>query len=350
MNYIKLFEDGTSEAVDVKPSWGMYEKEHALDNREVYIDGNWYTTTGGELVTNGTFDSDVSGWIGYPGRSATIVTENQRAKITSIATSGSGVYTAIPTEIGVEYTITAYMESPSVTVVLEIFTSNTCVEGGQLALPAILGAAETEYVESTFVAETAISYIGLRVATGTAGFLLYADNISVYKAEPTIDTLQPPHTYLSNKGKLAGIEVANGAPVDIHYDELAPTLVEDTIKATDIIAGEYHGKNACTAWVNFDGITTPPTIRDSFNVSDVVRTATGKFKVYFNNEMNNENYSMSGSVKYNAAVGSMGSVEILNEDEGGVSYIGIVTKFNYDDAEGYTNYSTVNVQIFGGKN
>ena len=157
-------------------------------------------------------------------------------------------------------------------------------------------------------------------------------------------------TYLSNKGKLAGIEVANGAPVDIHYDELAPTLVEDTIKATDIIAGEYHGKNACTAWVNFDGITTPPTIRDSFNVSDVVRTATGKFKVYFNNEMNNENYSMSGSVKYNAAVGSMGSVEILNEDEGGVSYIGIVTKFNYDDAEGYTNYSTVNVQIFGGKN
>ena len=38
-NYLKIFEDGTSEAVDVKPSWGMYEKEHALDNREVYIDG-----------------------------------------------------------------------------------------------------------------------------------------------------------------------------------------------------------------------------------------------------------------------------------------------------------------------
>ena len=248
MNYLKIFEDGTSEAVDVKPSWGMYEKEHALDNREVYIDGNWYSTTGGELVTNGTFDSDVSGWIGYPGRSATIVTENQRAKITSIATSGSGVYTAIPTEIGVEYTITAYMESPSVTVVLEIFTSNTCVEGGQLALPAILGAAETEYVESTFVAETAISYIGLRVATGTAGFLLYADNISVYKAEPTIDTLQPPHTYLSNKGKLAGIEVANGAPVDIHYDELAPTLVEDTIKAGNLVV--IDGFDLGQSWVD----------------------------------------------------------------------------------------------------
>ncbi len=32
-------------------------------------------------------------------------------------------------------------------------------------------------------------------------------------------------------------------------------------------------KNQCTAWVNFDGTTTPPTIRDSYNVSSVVRTS-----------------------------------------------------------------------------
>ena len=46
-----------------KVAIGSYEKEAADDNRLVFNtdDGKWYTTTGGELVTNGTFDSDTVG-------------------------------------------------------------------------------------------------------------------------------------------------------------------------------------------------------------------------------------------------------------------------------------------------
>jgi hypothetical protein len=38
---------------------------------------------------------------------------------------------------------------------------------------------------------------------------------------------------------------------------------------------------ACRAWVNFDGSTTPPTIRASGNVSSVTRASTGRFQMNF---------------------------------------------------------------------
>jgi hypothetical protein len=155
-------------------------------------------------------------------------------------------------------------------------------------------------------------------------------------------------TYLSNKGKLAGIEVANGIPVDIHYDELAPTLVEDTIKATDIIAGEYHGKNACTAWVNFDGTTTPPTIRDSFNVSDVVREYTGKYAVYFSESMGNNGYSVAGTSQNGISGGASAQFEIDSTSQGlFVDKVVVLTRTNTGNTP--VSHTTVTAQIFGGK-
>ena len=47
----------------------------------------------------------------------------------------------------------------------------------------------------------------------------------------------------------------------------------------------------CTAWVNFNATTTPPTINDSYNVSSVVRTSTGYFTINFTTAMDNANYS-----------------------------------------------------------
>ena len=224
MNYIKLFEDGTSEAVDVKPSWGMYEKEHALDNREVYIDGNWYSTTGGELVTNGTFDTDISGFLG------TTQCIWSSGALRTLGTENSWFYQLMNVEIGETY----------------VLTFNSSVISGnddrRISVGSTNSSYSAEYVNADrfytntytvkIVAETI--YLGLYLFTSSSCVTNF-DNISVYKTEPTIDTLQPPHTYLSNKGKLAGIEVANGAPVDIHYDELAPTLVEDTIKAGNLV-------------------------------------------------------------------------------------------------------------------
>ena len=47
---------------------------------------------------------------------------------------------------------------------------------------------------------------------------------------------------------------------------------------------------ACRAWVNFDGTTTPPTIRASGNVSSVVRNATGDYTVNFTSPLQDGNF------------------------------------------------------------
>ena len=254
MNYLKLFEDGTSEAVDVKPSWGMYEKEHALDNREVYIDGNWYSTTGGELVTNGTFDTDISGWDTTIGE-GTIVSDSSTLLFTQINSTYQAISQNVPTIIGKEY-ILKYNDS--------------YISGQGYILK--LGSASNYYVSSTvvsgekkfsFIAESTSTLIDFRRYDSNGVFRL--DNISVYKTEPTIDTLQLPHTYLSNKGKLAGIEVASGTPVDIHYDELAPTLVEDTIKTSNLVVGDrviFEDRPVFTGYAGGTNITSAGVIFD----------------------------------------------------------------------------------------
>jgi hypothetical protein len=59
-------------------------------------------------------------------------------------------------------------------------------------------------------------------------------------------------TYASNNGKLLEVEVADNQPVDLHYDELAPDLVRDTIFATDVKTNTLT--LAETKWINEDGI------------------------------------------------------------------------------------------------
>ena len=171
----------------------------------------------------------------------------------------------------------------------------------------------------------------------------YFDNISVYKAKPTLGEPYPTQfTYLSKDGKLAEVEVANGEPVDIHLNELAPTLVEDTIQAKNIISDNYTGKNACTAWVNFDGSTTPPTIRDSFNVSDVVRVNTGDFEFVTDLDISGISIVVGGHQSENPIYTGMeiaagtynGKVRVAYRRTGNTAI---------NPSEGF-------VQIFGGKN
>jgi len=50
-------------------------------------------------------------------------------------------------------------------------------------------------------------------------------------------------------------------------------------------------KNQCTAFVNFDG--TDGTIRDSFNISSVVRNAQGDYTITFSIAMDTANYTWS---------------------------------------------------------
>jgi len=57
------------------------------------------------------------------------------------------------------------------------------------------------------------------------------------------------------------------------------------------------------AWVAFDGTTTTPTIKSSYNVSSVSRTSTGIYKVNFTSPMANTDYCALATCSYTASFG-----------------------------------------------
>jgi hypothetical protein len=50
------------------------------------------------------------------------------------------------------------------------------------------------------------------------------------------------------------------------------------------------GQSAAKAWVNFNGTTSPISIRDSFNLSSMTDGGTGKYTVNYTSSMASANY------------------------------------------------------------
>jgi hypothetical protein len=57
----------------------------------------------------------------------------------------------------------------------------------------------------------------------------------------------------------------------------------------------------CRAWVNFDGLTNPLTIRASGGVSSVTDNGTGDYTVNFTTAMPDANYALTGTASNTVA-------------------------------------------------
>ena len=57
----------------------------------------------------------------------------------------------------------------------------------------------------------------------------------------------------------------------------------------------------CRAWVNFNGTTSPGTIRASFNVTSVTKNGTGDYTVNFTNALPDANYVFLVTSEYGAS-------------------------------------------------
>lgn len=76
-----------------------------------------------------------------------------------------------------------------------------------------------------------------------------------------------------------------------------PTVFQDS-------AGTETGK-LCRAWVNFNGTTTPPSIRASFNVSSVTRSSTGNYTTNFTNALADANYATAAATSATTSANMM---------------------------------------------
>ena len=196
---------------------------------------------------------------------------------------------------------------------------------------------------------------------------VYCDNTGAYGVSnkaPNYGTVNPAnggdfYNVLSNKWfTSAGVAITNSrnymnhivyADNDgglLYVEELPKIEYKDIVKAN-----EYKGKNACTAWVNFDGTTTPPTIRDSYNVKSVVRSATGMYDIYFKEPMDRTNYSQVVSI--NGPADSF-AFPIVSSSGGYGENLNDVNKCKVSvlmyNATAWKNASVINVEIKGGKN
>lgn len=99
-----------------------------------------------------------------------------------------------------------------------------------------------------------------------------------------------------------------------------------TLKVKHIEDLDGNEQYTCKAWVNFDGTTTPPTIRAGGNVSSVVKNGTGDYTVNFANAMVDVNYGIvavndvkegttrNGPAPLNIHTRSTGSLRVLTGD------------------------------------
>jgi hypothetical protein len=87
----------------------------------------------------------------------------------------------------------------------------------------------------------------------------------------TLTSALIPTTSLT--GTIAGTQIADGA-------------------VTAVKLGTDEQKQIAKAWVNFDGTTSPGTIRSSYNVSSVTKNGVGDYTVNFATAMTDANYSV----------------------------------------------------------
>jgi len=156
--------------------------------------------------------------------------------------------------------------------------------------------------------------------------------------------------YANGRSYLAKIVgVSSGVPTSVEQLAYTPLGITDSFKLDSnkaLVTNQGSvPKNSATAWVNFDGTTTPPTIRGSFNVNSVSRVSTGRYEIFFEESMDNTFYS----------IGSTGSTL---SGETGIRYIGEMTEFRTTEkfrvgnmyATSPYNGSTISIIVFGGKN
>jgi hypothetical protein len=112
-------------------------------------------------------------------------------------------------------------------------------------------------------------------------------------------------------------------------------VVSQAVSGTDFSSGIQGAK----AWVNFDGTTSPGTIRSSYNVSSITKNGTGDYTVNFATAMADANYSVSSNFGNAATFLASGSVGVISTSSVRITS-GNLSSVN-------TDAPNCNVQIFG---
>lgn len=279
MAYLKQIEGVTAPVrVDNKPSYGSYVKTSATDNREVYKDGEWYESSGGELVTNGTFDTDVSGILPTLGQATW---ELGSLKLDASGLDNKWMYMTFTTEVGTQYTIEWDFRLGTSTTnrLYAIGEANGSYDASYGSGTCLSGLNTTTFTANT----TSTSLYMFATTTGSH----FYDNISVFKSSPTLSTLPlPPQSYIEDSnGQLVEFEVIDGQVVDTHTAGYVPAIVENKVVAKEVSADSYAWANDGIDYVDEDAIGSNPVAKIYPDGTIVGSTSNGSYTKYPNGDL-----------------------------------------------------------------
>jgi hypothetical protein len=139
---------------------------------------------GPELVTNGTFDTDVSGWTNYNGGTFTVVSGELNVT-TDASTPNSGIYQQFSTVVGKVYRVLGDITSVTGTPRLLVGTG---IGSGSLVNVFNSTNGTTVSVDHYFVATATTTYVSLQTAPVSTQSKF--DNISVREINPLAVSIQ----------------------------------------------------------------------------------------------------------------------------------------------------------------
>ena len=172
---------------------------------------------GSELVSNGTFDADTTGWTPYG--SAVLSVVSQRLKVLGSGTSFPQAVEAVTIQAGKVYAVSVDFDRDGSTsrVYLSLGKTATNVEYGQVSSTAATGT-----LTSLVVATTSVLYISL-VAAGSTDHA-YFDNVSV--KEVLFDRASDPLVLFNHPNNIPRIEyAADGAVKGLLIEEQRTNLL-----------------------------------------------------------------------------------------------------------------------------
>jgi hypothetical protein len=214
-NFPWINEDSSGSAISRKNEKNVYGSQHGLtiidetpgvvgNGMGAWIESNYNTgwmhgdikgaflsdtdatnVTGTELVANGTFDTDTTGWSAF--RSATLSVSSGALRVTNTSLITSGAHYQISTEIGKEYVFSFDVLNTSAFNAYVGVTNSNTYNGGTFVYGSGSGYAilpSGASYSGTFIATDSVYYIHLHIYGGTlnGGFLEF-DNVSVRLSE-----------------------------------------------------------------------------------------------------------------------------------------------------------------------
>ena len=293
-----------------------------LQNTELTNLVSWYdldsTSLGSELVVNGTFDSDVSGWAQT---NLTATYDSGTAVITNQETVNDEFLQAVSLDEGVGYEVSATISNYSAgtsTVVLRY--DNTALTSGGSGGDRVLGTIDGNKTITATIYGTSGSEVLRFRCTGTGSATNYTiDNVSV-------KAIQTPDAQGSNEGNIVGATVNSDS-----YSGESPFKPRIQDKAAPKMAVQLADGST-----SFDGTND---YVDLSNVSNFANLTQGTISAWFKTpDLASYRTLVSGSDRSDGSsecillLTNLGKIRYVNQENASVA-IEVDTTSAFDDNE-----------------